>query len=169
MDGYGNTGDVVTELSVESPNLELIESPDGGNNAVDGSDIKEEDRSKGISFESDKKSEGMFGDEWVPMTLKKAMASVLGKMKGGKSSKDNQNRSAKALERDKKKIMLMDALIDLAREMAKKKAKERSMAKVMSKEKEKQKKFMKERKKERKKKKRMKSRKIRKFKGFEQK
>ena len=68
---------------------------------------------------------------------------TLGKMKGGKSSKDNQNRSAKALERDKKKIMLMDALIDLAREMAKKKAKERSMAKVMSKEKEKPKKFMK--------------------------
>ena len=51
-------------MSVESPNLELIESPEGGNNAVEGSELKEEDRSKGISFESDKTSEGMFGDEW---------------------------------------------------------------------------------------------------------
>ena len=47
--------------------------------AIDGSGEEEEEvRSGGVRFETDTKSEPIFGDEWVPISLKKAMAHVLG-------------------------------------------------------------------------------------------
>ena len=102
--------------------------------AIESSGEPEEVRSSGVKFKPHKKSEDVFGDEWIPITLKKAMASVLGHKDGDEMSAEKRDRNPKALEADQKKVMLMDALIDLAREMAKKKTKERAMAKMASKE-----------------------------------
>lgn len=127
---------IVAELEVESPNLLLKNSEEKlpqFKNGIEISGEKEEVRSSGVNLDSDDK----FGDEWVPISLKKAMANVLGQNDEKKSAdKEQKNRSPKALARDRKKIALMDALIDLARKMAKKKAKERAHAKQEAKERE---------------------------------
>ena len=127
---------IVAELEVESPNLLLKNSEDKlpqFKNGIEVSGEKEEVRSSGVKSETDDK----FGDEWVPISLKKAMANVLGQNdEKSSANKEQKNRSPKALARDRKKIALMDALIDLARKMAKKKAKERAQAKQEAKERE---------------------------------
>ena len=94
---------IVAELDVESPNL-TVKDTEGKlpqfKNGIEVSGEKEEVRSGKVHSGSDDK----FGDEWVPISLKKAMANVLGhKDDTNNMNKDQKNRNPKALARDQKR------------------------------------------------------------------